>query len=102
MALLGVVAVLLDVGAGLLAALAGEDRVDQVVLAQAAEVLDPELAGEQVEVGERALLEPGAVKHGGHVVPFLRMSVGGHRAALCAAAGNRSPLRLAAPDTGPA
>ena len=36
--------------------LAGDDRVDQVGLAQAPEAVDSELVGDQVEVGERALL----------------------------------------------
>src|SRR3712207_7341714 len=37
--------------------------------AQAAEVLDPELAGEQAQVGKGALLQAGAVKHGRHGCP---------------------------------
>ena len=53
-------------GRRVVAGLAGEDRVDQVGLAQAAEAVDAELVGEQVQVGERALLQRGAVQDGGH------------------------------------
>ena len=52
-------------GAGeVVAGLLGEDRVDQVVLAEAAEAVDAELVGEQVEIGERGLRERGAIKYG--------------------------------------
>ena len=49
-------------GAGAVPGLAGEDRVDEVGLAQPAEAVDAELVGEQVQVGERALLERVAVQ----------------------------------------
>ena len=39
------------------AALAREDRRDEVGLSQAPEAVEAELGGDQVEVGERALLE---------------------------------------------
>ena len=45
------------------AGLTGDDGVDQLGLAQAAEAVDPELVGQQVQVGERALLQLGAVEH---------------------------------------
>ena len=50
------------VGAGL----ALDDRVDQFGLAQPAEAVDTELVGEQVQIGEWALLQRGAVQNGGH------------------------------------
>src|SRR6185437_127515 len=37
--------------------LPGDDRVDQLGLAQAAEAVDAELVGEQVQIGEWALLQ---------------------------------------------
>src|SRR6185437_5526612 len=40
----------------------GDDRVDQLGLAQAAEAVDAELVGEQVQIGEWALLQSGAVQ----------------------------------------
>ena len=52
------------VGRRLLAALAGDDRLDEVGLAQAAEAVDAQLAGEQVKVGERTALEGVAGEHG--------------------------------------
>ena len=48
--------------------LAREDGVDELGLAQAAEAVDAELVGEQVQVGERALLQGGAVQDGGHEI----------------------------------
>ena len=52
-------------GAGeVVAGLLRDDRVDQVELAEAAEAVDAELVGEQVEVGERGLRERGAIKYG--------------------------------------
>ena len=41
-------------------------HLDQLGLAQAAEAVDAELVGEQVKVGERALLQLGAVQYCGH------------------------------------
>ena len=58
------------------AGLARDDRVDQVGLAQAAEAVDAELVGDQVEVGERALLERVAVQDGRHVVLLGSVMVG--------------------------
>ncbi len=49
------------------ATLAREDGLDEIGLAQAAEAVDPELVGEQVQIGERALLQGGAVQDGRHV-----------------------------------
>src|SRR5215212_824241 len=54
------------VRAGTRTGLAGDDRVDQLRLAQAAKAVDAELVGDQVEVGERALVERVAVEHGSH------------------------------------
>ena len=45
-------------------------------LAQAAEAVDAELVGDQVEVGERALLERVAVQYGRHVVLLGSVMVG--------------------------
>ena len=53
-----------------LARLLGDDRVDQVGLAQAAEAVDAELVGDQVKVGERAALERVAVQDGRHGTPW--------------------------------
>jgi hypothetical protein len=50
-----------DRGDGLIG-LPGDDRVDQLGLAQAAEAVDAELVGEQVQIGEWALLQSGAVQ----------------------------------------
>ena len=61
---------LLGGGAVAVARLAGDDGVDQVIAAQAAIAVDPELVGQQVKVGERALLQLGAVKYGRHVRPL--------------------------------
>ena len=71
------------------AGLAGDDGVDQLLLAQTAESVDAELVGEQVKVGERALLQLGPVQDCGHgCAPLGKSVVGWHPAALCAAAGN--------------
>jgi len=68
-----------------LAALAGENRVDEIRLAQAAEGVEADLRGDGVKIGERAGLERGAVEHG-HVGSSGK--VGGHPATLRAAAGD--------------
>ncbi|MEZ5120831.1 MAG: hypothetical protein R2736_04525 [Solirubrobacterales bacterium] len=54
-----------------------DDRVDQRGLAQATEAVDAQLASDRVQVGERALLESGAVEHGHGMV-----SLGGGRLAI--------------------
>ncbi len=55
-------------GGRLLAGLAGDDRLDDLGLAQTAEAVDAELAGEHVKVCERAALE-GVARENGHGDP---------------------------------
>jgi hypothetical protein len=86
-AVLGVVGVL--VGRAVLgAALALEDRVDEVGLAQAAVAVDGELTGEGVQVGEGALFESGTGQHG-HDGVLLWRSVVGRRPARVDVSGRR-------------
>src|SRR5439155_20956889 len=74
---LGVRSGVLDCAGAVLAALAGEDRVDEVGLAQPAVAVDAELGGERVQVGERAVLEAAAIQDGHDgLLPWL---VGGLR-----------------------
>jgi hypothetical protein len=75
------------------AGLARDDRVDQVLLAQPAEAVDAELVGDQVEVGERALLERVAVQYGRHVV-LLESVLVGWRSGRVVRSG-RQPMRTA-------
>src|SRR5439155_18143741 len=75
-------------GGRLLPALLDEDGVDEIGLAQPAEAVHAELVGDQVQVGQRALLQRGAVQYGSHAGPLD--SVGRRPAALCAAVGNPS------------
>ncbi len=55
--------------------LALEDRVHELGLAQTAEAVHTELVGEQVQVGQRALLQSGAIQDGRHY-GLLEQSVG--------------------------
>ncbi len=65
-----------------LAGLLGDDRVDQVGLAEAAVAVHAELVGEQVEIGKGRLREGGGVEHGRHEVSFSSVWVGRRPAAL--------------------
>src|SRR5262249_27701599 len=45
------------------AALARDDRVDQLLLAQTAEAVDAQLRGDRVQIGERAVRKRGAFEY---------------------------------------
>jgi hypothetical protein len=77
-----------------LAPLVGDDALDELGLAQAAEAVDPELGGDRVQIGERAGLQRGAGQNG-HGSSFVGVGVGRRPGRVVSAPGD--PVRRTRP-----
>ena len=78
---------------GVVAALVGDDPVDEVGLAQTAEAVEAELRGDRVQIGEGARLQGGAGQHGHEASSYVASVSVGIRFRVVAAAGD--PVRRA-------